>query len=133
MINWCRRLNIEHQTTVWSIIVTLVLTLLMVPLFFLSWMEIPLGFILGSSIGIITYFLLGLFNNKSKIKMALSMTITIMIIRLLVIGGILFLVGWLYYAKDIRIFNIFAVVGGYFMTIVINIIVVRKEKTRAIS
>ena len=133
MINWFRRLNIEFQTVVWSIIVTLGLLLLMIPLFFFSLMEIPLGIALGAAIGIITYLALGLVENKSKQKLSIGLTITIIVLRLLVIAGILFLVGWLYYAKEVKIFNIFAVVGGYFMTLVINIILVRKEKVGALS
>ena len=133
MINWFRRLNIEFQTVVWSIIVTLGLLLLMIPLFFFSLMEIPLGVALGALIGIITYLALGLVENKSKQKLSIGLTITIIVLRLLVIAGILFLVGWLYYAKEVKIFNIFAVVGGYLMTLVINIIMVRKEKVSALS
>lgn len=133
MINWYRRLNIEFKTMVWSIIVTLGLLLLMIPLFFFSLMEIPLGVALGASVGIITYLALGLVENKSKQKLSIGLTITIIVLRLLVIAGILFLVGWLYYTKEVKIFNIFAVVGGYFMTLVINIILVRKEKVSALS
>lgn len=133
MINRFRRLNIEFQTVVWSIIVTLGLLLLMIPLFFFSLMEIPLGIALGALIGIITYLALGLVENKSKQKLSIGLTITIIVLRLLLIAGILFLVGWLYYAKEVKIFNIFAVVGGYLMTLVINIIMVRKEKVSALS
>ena len=133
MINWFRRLNIEFQTVVWSIIVTLGLLLLMIPLFFFSLMEIPLGIALGAAIGIITYLALGLVDDKSKQKLSIGLTITIIVLRLLVVAGILFLVGWLYYAIGVKIFNIFAVVGGYLMTLIINMIMVRKDKVSALS
>ena len=133
MINWFRRLNIEFQTVVWSIIVTLGLLLLMIPLFFFSLMEIPLGIALGAAIGIITYLALGLVDDKSKQKLSIGLTITIIVLRLLVVAGILFLVGWLYYAIGVKIFNIFAVVGGYLMTLIINMIMIRKDKVSALS
>ena len=133
MINWFRRLNIEFQTVVWSIIVTLGLLLLMIPLFFFSLMEIPLGIALGAAIGIITYLALGLVDDKSKQKLSIGLTITIIVLRLLVVAGILFLVGWLYYAIGVKIFNIFAVIGGYLMTLIINMIMVRKDKVSALS
>ena len=133
MVNWYRRLNIDYKTVVWSAIITIVLILLMTPLFFLSWMEIPLGMALGSIIGIITYLLFGLFNNKDKPKTSIGITVGIMVLRFLLIGGILFLVGWLYYYKDIKVFNIFAVAGGYFIALVVSIFLLGKEKRSGLS
>ena len=133
MVNWHRHLNIEFKTVIWSTIVTIGLVTLMIPLFFLSWMEIPLGITLGGLVGIITYLFLGLFNNKNKPMKSLALTIIVMVVRLLVIAGILFLVGWLYYANNIKLFNIFAVAGGYFISLVVNIIVLEKEKKSGIS
>ena len=134
MVNWYRRLNIEFKTVVLSTIITFGLIILMIPLFFISWMEIPLGIALGSLVGIITYLFLGLFNNKNKPIKSMVFTIAVIAIRLLVIAGILFLVGWLYYNKDIKLFNIFAVTGGYFISLVANIILLLgKEKKSDIS
>ena len=134
MVKWYRRLNIEFKTVVLSTIITFGLIILMIPLFFISWMEIPLGIALGSLVGIITYLFLGLFNNKNKPIKSMVFTIVVIVIRLLVIAGILFLVGWLYYSKDIKLFNIFAVTGGYFISLVANIILLLgKEKKSDIS
>ncbi len=134
MVNWYRRLNIEFKTVVLSTIITFGLIILMIPLFFISWMEIPLGITLGSLVGIITYLFLGLFNNKNKPIKSMVFTIVVIVIRLLVIAGILFLVGWLYYSKDIKLFNIFAVTGGYFISLAANIILLLgKEKKSDIS
>lgn len=133
MVNWYRRLNIDYKTVVWSTIITIGLVFLMMPLFFLSWMEVPLGMALGSSIGILTYLLLGLFDNKNKAKTSLGLAVVIMTIRFITIGGILFLVGWLYYSKDIKLFNIFAVAGGYFIALIVSIFLLRKERRSDIS
>lgn len=133
MVKWYRHLSIEFKTVILSTIITIGLIILMIPLFFLSWMEIPLGILLGGGIGIITYLFLGLLNNKDKPVKSIVLTIIVITLRLLVIAGILFLVGWLYYSKDIKLFNIFAVVGGYFISLVANIILVIREKNRDIS
>ena len=133
MLNWYRRLNIDYQTMVWSIIITLSLLLVLTPLLFFSYMEIPLGILLGGTIGALIYFFFGLVNTKTKLKTSVALTISIIIIKLIVMGGILFLVGWLYYSKDLKIFNIFALAGGYLMTTIIYMILVRKEKTSALS
>ena len=123
-----KSLKLEYKIVVWSLIALAALTICLIPLFFFSLMEIPQGILLGGGIGVITYLFLGLFNNPEKPKKSLIITTIIIIVRFLVIAGILFLVGWLYYKEDMKAFNIFAVTGGYLLTIVINIILVRKEK-----
>ena len=128
MKDWYKALRLEYKIVFWSLILLAVLTLCLIPLWFFSLMEIPQGILLGGSVGIITYLLLGIFNNPEKQKESLVITTIIMIVRFLLIAGILFLVGWLYYVKDMKAFNIFAVIGGYTLTIIINIVLVIREK-----
>ena len=91
-------------------------------------MEIPQGILLGGFLGIIIYLLLGLFDNKDKPKKSLIITSIIIGVRLLLIAGVLFLVGWLYYGLGFKAFNIFAVMFGYFVSLAVNIILVEREK-----
>ena len=128
MKDWYGQLKIEYKVAVWSAIIVTGLVLICIPFFFFQLMEIPQGIALGGSVGIITYLLLGIFNNKDKPIKSTVVAVVIMFLRFLFIGGILFLVGWLYYAKDLKAFNIFAVTGGYFVSIVTHIFLVRKEK-----
>ena len=127
MKEWYASLKLEYKIVVWSLLVLAGITLLLIPLFFFSLMEIPQGIALGGGVGTIVYLFLGLFNNKDNPKKSLTLTVITMIVRFLVIAGVLFLVGWLYYAIGFKAFNIFAVAGGYFIPLVINIILVRKE------
>ena len=127
MKEWYASLKLEYKVVVWSLLVLAGITLLLIPLFFFSLMEIPQGIALGGGVGTIVYLFLGLFNNKDNPKKSLTLTVITMIVRFLVIAGVLFLVGWLYYAIGFKAFNIFAVAGGYFIPLVINIILVRKE------
>ena len=127
MKEWYASLKLEYKIVIWSLLVLAGITLLLIPLFFFSLMEIPQGIALGGGVGTIVYLFLGLFNNKDNPKKSLTLTVITMIVRFLVIAGILFLVGWLYYAIGFKAFNIFAVAGGYFIPLVINIILVRKE------
>ena len=127
MKDWYRQLKLEYKIVVWSLIILSGLIFLLIPLFFVSLMEVPQGIALGGGIGVITYLFLGLFNNKDSPKKSLVLTVITIIIRFLVIAGILFLVGWLYYGKGFKAFNLFAVVGGYMIPLIINVILVRKE------
>ena len=128
MRDWYLKLKIEYQVVVWSFLTIVGLITLAIPCFFFSLMEIPQGIALGGSVSVVIYLILGLFNNPEKAKKSLVITVVVLIVKLLVIGGILFLVGWLYYGIGFKAFNIFAVAGGYFIPMVIHLILVRKEK-----
>ena len=128
MKDWYRQLKMEYKIVVWSLIVLLGLSLVLIPLYFFSLMEIPQGILLGGGVGVITYLFLGLFNNKDQPKKSLTIAVILLVVRFLILAGILFLVGWLYYAKNFKAFNIFAVAGGYLLTTVINAILVGREK-----
>ena len=127
MIDRYRQLNTYFKTVFWSIVITLAISVSLIPLFFFSLMEVPQGIALGAGVGIIIYLFLGLFNNSDSPKKSLVLTLITIIVRFLVIAGILVLVGWLYYAKGVKAFNIFAVVGGYMIPLIVHIIVGRKE------
>ena len=127
MKDWYRQLRLEYKVVVWSLIVICTLMLLAIPCYFFSLMEIPNGIALGGGIAVILYLILGLCDTEEKSKKSLVITVVILIIRFLIIGGLLFLVGWLYYKIGFKAFNIFAVAGGYFIPLPVHIIVSRKE------
>ena len=122
------KLKIEYKVVFWSLITVVGLFILMVPFYFFSLMEIPQGLALGGFIGVIIYLLLGLFENKDKPKKSMVITIILIAVKLLVIAGTMFLVGWLYYGLGFKAFNIFAVMLGYFISLAVHIILVEREK-----
>ena len=128
MLEHYRNLNNEFKTVIWASIVIISLVILTIPCFFFSLMEIPQGIALGGAVGILVYLVLGIFNNPDKPKQSMIFTVITIIVRFIIIGGILFLVGWLYYKQGFKAFNIFAVMGGYFVPLIISIILGRKEK-----
>ena len=128
MKDWYLGLRFEYKIAFWSLVSLVAIAICLIPLWFFSLMEVPQGILLGGSVGVITYLLLGLFNNPEKQKQSLVITTIIMIVRFLLIAGTLFLVGWLYYVKDMKAFNIFAVVGGYSLTIIVHRVLVIMEK-----
>lgn len=128
MKDWYRQLKLEYKVALWSALVISSAFILTIPCFFFSLMEIPQGIALGGGVGILTYLFLGLAENDEDQKKSMVITIVVIIVRFLVIGGVLFLAGWLYYAQGVKAFNIFAVIGAYIISIILNIILVRKEK-----
>lgn len=129
MKDWYSKLKIEYQICLWSAITVATLVILLIPCFFFSLMEIPQGITLGGATGILIYVFLGLFNNEGQQKKTMIITFVIMILRFVVIAGLLFLTGWLYYGIGFKAFNIFAVMGGYFIPLATHIILVRKERS----
>lgn len=129
---WYAHLNSSLKTAVWSVLVLAILVILLSPLFFFSLMEIPLGIALGGSVGILNYLILGLIDNKENKKVNTTLTIVTIAVRLFVIMGVLVLVGFLYYKQNIKLFNIFAVAGSYFISFIVSIFILRKEGTNDI-
>ncbi len=128
MKEWYRQLRIEYQVALWSAIVIIGLFTLCIPFYFFSLMEIPQGIALGGILSILIYIVLGLCNNEEKARQSLIITIVVIIVKTVLIGSLLLLVGWLYYSKNFRAFNIFAVAGGYFIPLIIHLVLSRKEK-----
>ena len=128
MKEWYKQLRLEYQVAFWSAIVVLGLFILCIPFYFFSLMEIPQGIALGGIVSILIYIVLGLCNNEEKAKQSMVATVVVIIAKAIIIGGLLFLVGWLYYGKGFKAFNIFAVAGSYLIPLIVHIILVRKEK-----
>lgn len=128
MKDWYRQLKLEYKVALWSALVISSAIILTIPCFFFLLMEIPQGIALGGGVGILTYLFLGLAENDEDQKKSMVITIVVIIVRFLIIAGVLFLAGWLYYAQGVKAFNIFAVIGAYIISIILNIILVRKEK-----
>ena len=128
MKEWYSKLRLEYQVSLWSSIVIVGAVILCIPFFFFSLMEIPQGIALGGGLSILIYIVLGLVNNEEKAKRSLVLTIVVIFVKMVLIGGLLFLVGWLYYGLGFKAFNIFAVAGSYFIPLIVHLILVRKEK-----
>ena len=127
MIKAFQKLNIYHKCSVLSGLFILFLFICFIPFFFFNLMELPLGLLLGGGFGVLSYFVTGLFENKKD--ESYKWAVVISILRFVILGILLFLVGLCYYKWEVKIFNIFTVVGGYSLCLVVLIILfVLKDK-----
>ena len=125
-------LNVFHRTFVISFVVSLVLFLLTIPFIFFDLAEIPFGLLLGEFISYLSYFVLGfVVKSKPVSKKSNSLIVTVLIVRVLILAIVSVGVAFLYYKYNHRIFNLFAVMGGYFIPLIVLIILVIKEKKGA--
>ena len=127
MKNWYQKLNIYFKTVFWTAVISLGVSVLLIPLFFFSLMEIPLGILLGAFIGVLYYIGVGI-NQKNKYEeSAMTIDVILIIVRFILFAGALVGLALLYYVAGIHIFNIFSFVGSYLLSLLIYILVNRKE------
>lgn len=127
------KLNIYHKCSVLSGLFILLISLCLIPLYFFNYMDIALGFILGGAFGVFTYFVVGILENKKSDYY--KWAIVISILRFFVFALLLVLIALCYYIWEIKIFNIFSVVGGYLVCVVVLVILflIQNKKERKID
>ena len=120
MIKALKKLNIYLKCVVFSGLFLLVLSLSLIPLYFFNYKDIPLGFILGGGYGMLCYFIIGILENKRNEYYKWAVLVSIL--RFAILAALLFFVALCYYKWDIKIFNIFTVLGGYLICLVVFLI-----------
>ena len=131
MIKAFRKLNIYHKCAVLSGFFVCILSLCLIPLFFIDLGDVVWGLLLGCGFGILSYFVTGLLENKHAEHY--KWAIFVAIFRFLLFAILLILLALCYYKWDIKIFNIFSFVGGYFICLVVLIIlfIIKDKKEKA--
>lgn len=128
MKSWLSKLSINLKTVVLSIGAVLFVYLCLIFGYFIDLKDIPNGLLLGGIVGIAGFLLMSLADKLDEDKTKPIFAIIFIIIRFILIGAIIVLVALMNYRWNINLFNIFAVVGGYFIPLVINIIVYVAER-----
>lgn len=123
--------NPYFRTFLYSIITSLALMLLLIPLFIFNLYDIPLGIFIGMLINSLSYLFIYLFEEKEALTHSIKISAIIGIIRFVVLGIFIFLSILLKQTYQIITANPFAITGGYFVTLIIyliNLLIKRKEK-----
>ncbi|HNX15857.1 MAG TPA: hypothetical protein PKO28_00565 [Bacilli bacterium] len=122
-------LNIYFKVTVFSASLLVLFVLGMSFLLFIGHPDIPLGMVVGAAISIMSYLSLGLLEQKSKQNSKGIGSIVVAIVRFVILALAMVISGWLIFEKGCLIFNIFAILGGYFYPLlVLLILTVLKKK-----
>ena len=130
MKSWYRQLNIYFKTVLWTIIITLGVTICLIPLFFFNLMEIPLGILLGGLFGTLYYFIAGFNQREEYSKKGMVLDVVILILRFLVFAGAMVGLTWLYYKSNIHIFNVYGFAGAYLLSLFVFILISGKESKK---
>ena len=128
MIDRYRQLNTYFKTVFWSIVITLAISVSLIPLFFFNYMDIPLGILLGGLFGSLYYLLAGFNQKPSYDKKAMHLDVFYLILRFVLFAAATVGLALLYYLANIHIFNVYGFVGAYLISLLIFMILGGKEK-----
>lgn len=128
MKKWFSNLTVVGKSTFLSIIISLIVFLICVPLFFFSLHDIPLGILIGCLLSIIFYFFLGRTEQKDQENGRMNITVVLQILRFIAVAGLLILFVILDFKLKIKLFNPFGFIGGYMVPTIVLIIVSLKAR-----
>ena len=130
MKNWFGKLSNSYQIAFISFLAVIVCYLIVIFGYFINFSGLPNGVLLGGLAGTLSYFIIGLVENVDEKKGKPIWTIIATIIRFVLIIGLLVLSVALEYWLDntAGIVNPFAVLGGYMISLIVNLIYYIAEK-----
>ena len=128
MKKWFIELSNTYKTALISTFVTIIAYLSLVFAYFINQNDLPNGLIVGGLLGSLSYLVLGLVEKEDKNRQKPIWTIIVTIIRYLLIGGLIALSTYLQFKTDYKIFNVFTVLGGYFISLIVYIVIVLIER-----
>ena len=115
--------NNSIKTAFITYAVTLIATLSTIFLFFQGMMDIPLGILLGGSLFGTLSLVSGFLEKKDEDRKTPIYSIVLIGVRFLLLIAITIVIAFMYYRWNLPIFNIFAFVGAYTVSIIVMIIV----------
>ena len=127
-MNWFINLSSSFKVAVISGLVTIIAFLGMMFGYFINQPGLPNGVLVGGILGSLSYLALGFAENFDAKRRLPIMTIIITVIRFILIGALLLVATLLEYQQNIKIFNVFAVLGGYIISLIVYIVILLVEK-----
>ena len=115
--------NNSVKTAFITYAVTLIATLSTIFLFFQGMMDIPFGILLGGSLFGTLSLVSGFLEKKDEDRKTPIYSIVLIGVRFLLLIAITIVIAFMYYRWNLPIFNIFAFVGAYTVSIIVMIIV----------
>ena len=128
MRNWLSELSLLFKVSILSLIVTIVGLLALLFGYFINQPDLPNGLLAGGFLGSLSYLLLGIAERIDEKKKTPVWTIVFTIIRFVLIGSLLVVAALLQFKYGYKAINVFTVLGGYMISLVVYIILMSLEK-----
>lgn len=128
MKQWLVKLSNNYKTAIISLFIVIVAFLSLLFGYFTNQPDLPNGVLAGGLLGVISYFLLGVVDKIDEKKEKPVWTIVITVVRYLCIAALIVVAALLKYRQSLNVMNPFTVLGGYFISLVVYIIVLLVER-----
>ncbi|MCD8194849.1 MAG: hypothetical protein LUD22_00870 [Coprobacillus sp.] len=122
MKSWYRKLNLSYQTSVWSAVVIVIALLFTIPLMRVGRFEYTIGLLAGGILAVLFNFLLGLCEKLDSHKADNVWTAIIIFGRYLVVIGLGFLFGFMYYRWSIKVIEPITFACAYFSSLIVYLV-----------
>ena len=129
MITWYKNLDVYLKSCVTTALISLITFLGCIPLYFYNLGEVPNGIALSGAISSMLFLL----YEIGKTSPGLKGTIILNIVRFGLVIAMLFVTVFLYYKLEIKLFNVFAVVGTFFISTIIFVVLSYLESRNEVS
>ena len=128
MKKWFSELTNAFKTAFVSRFIVIIAFLATTFGYFVNMSDIPNGIIAGGLIGSVSYLFMGLAEKHDAKNVKATWTIIVSIIRYFLIGSFIVVAALIQYNLGYKIFNLFAVVGGYLISLATYVIILLMEK-----
>ena len=127
-MNWFIKLSDSYKVAIISCFITIIAFLALVFGYFINQPDLPNGVLAGGFLGSLTYLLLGIAEKFDKDNRIPILTILITIIRFILIGALLLVAALLQFKYEYKAMNVFTVLGGYVISLLVFIVILLKER-----
>lgn len=127
-MTWFNNLSSSFKTALLSLFVTLVAFLGFIFGYFTDQPDLPNGILAGGLLGSISYLLLGIAERIDEKKQLPVWTIIFTVLRFILIAALVVVSALLQFKLGYKVMNVFTVVGGYAISLIIYIVISLLEK-----
>ena len=127
-MTWFNKLSSSFKTAVLSLLVTIVIFLGLIFGYFINQPDLPNGILAGGLLGSLSYLLIGIAEKIDEKKRLPIWTIVFTIIRFILIAALVAVSAYLQFKLGYKVMNVFTVVGGYAISLIIYIVITLLEK-----
>ena len=127
-MTWFNKLSNSFKTAVLSLLVTIIVFLGLIFGYFINQPDLPNGILAGGLLGSLSYLLIGIAEKIDEKKRLPIWTIVFTIIRFILIAALVAVSAYLQFKLGYKVMNVFTVVGGYAISLIIYIVITLLEK-----
>ena len=127
-MTWVNTLSSSFKATVLSLLVTVIVFLGLLFGYFINQPDLPNGVLAGGMLGSVSYLLVGIADKIDEKKRVPVWTIIFTVFRFILIAALVVVSALLQFKLGYKVMNVFTVLGGYFITLIIYIVISLKEK-----